>query len=46
VIHQRFEIDHQPPVRSIVDDFGKRSDQVGTLERWMSEGKRDNVTPG
>jgi phenylalanine-4-hydroxylase len=46
VINQYFEIDHYQPLLFIVDSFDHLFDLVGELERWMREGKLDNVSPG
>jgi phenylalanine-4-hydroxylase len=46
VINQYFEIDHYQPLLFIVDSFDHLFELVGELERWMREGKLDNVSPG
>ncbi len=46
VVNQHFEIDHFQPLLFIVDDFDHLFALVGELERWMKNGKLDNVTPG
>jgi phenylalanine-4-hydroxylase len=46
VINQYFEIDHYQPLLFIVDSFDHLFDLVGELERWMREGRLDNVSPG
>ena len=46
VINQYFEIDHYQPLLFIVDSFDHLFSLVGELERWMREGKLDNVSPG
>lgn len=46
VINQYFEIDHYQPLLFIVDSFDHLFSLVGDLERWMKEGKLDNVSPG
>jgi phenylalanine-4-hydroxylase len=46
VINQSFEIDHYQPLLFIVDSFDHLFELVGDLERWMKEGKLDNVAPG
>jgi phenylalanine-4-hydroxylase len=46
VINQYFEIDHFQPLLFIVDSFDHLFDLVGELERWMREGRLDNVSPG
>jgi phenylalanine-4-hydroxylase len=46
VINQYFEIDHYQPLLFIVDSFDHLFELVGELERWMRQGKLDNVSPG
>jgi phenylalanine-4-hydroxylase len=46
VINQAFEIDRYQPLLFIVDSFEHLFDLVGQLERWMREGKLNNVAPG
>jgi len=46
VINQSFEIDHYQPLLFIVDSFDHLFSLVDTLERWMREGKLNNVAPG
>ncbi len=46
VINQAFEIDHYQPLLFIVDSFDHLFDLVGQLERWMREGRLDNVAAG
>jgi phenylalanine-4-hydroxylase len=46
VVNQYFEIDHYQPLLFIVDSFDHLFDLVGELERWMREGRLDNVSPG
>lgn len=46
VINQYFEIDHYQPLLFVVDSFDHLFELVGQLERWMKEGKLDNVSPG
>jgi phenylalanine-4-hydroxylase len=46
VINQYFEIDHYQPLLFVVDSFDHLFDLVGELERWMREGRLDNVSPG
>jgi phenylalanine-4-hydroxylase len=45
-INQAFEIDHYQPLLFIVDSFDQLFEMVGTLEKWMREGKLNNVAPG
>jgi phenylalanine-4-hydroxylase len=46
VINQYFEIDRYQPLLFIVDSFDHLFELVGELERWMREGRLDNVAPG
>jgi phenylalanine-4-hydroxylase len=46
VINQGAEIDHYQPLLFIVDSFDQLFDLVDRLERWMRQGKLDNVAPG
>lgn len=46
VINQAFEIDHYQPLLFVVDSFDHLFGLVDQLERWMREGKLDNVAPG
>lgn len=46
VINQSFEIDHYQPLLFWVDSFEHLFDLVGELDRWMREGKLNNVAPG
>ena len=46
VINQAFEIDHYQPLLFVVDSFDHLFGLVDELERWMREGKLDNVAPG
>lgn len=46
VINQVAEIDHYQPILFIVDSFDHLFSLVDKLERWMREGKLDNVAPG
>ena len=43
VINQYFEIDHYQPLLFVVDSFDHLFELVDQLERWMREGKLDNV---
>jgi|SRR5579871_328485 len=45
-INQAFEIDHYQPLFFIVDSFDHLFGLVDELERWMRDGKLDNVAPG
>lgn len=46
VINQGFEIDSYQPLLFIVDSFDHLFDLVDSLEKWMHEGRLDNVSPG
>jgi phenylalanine-4-hydroxylase len=46
LINQGAEIDHYQPLLFIVDSFDHLFELVDRLERWMREGKLDNVAPG
>ncbi|HUF65148.1 MAG TPA: phenylalanine 4-monooxygenase [Gemmatimonadaceae bacterium] len=46
VINQYFEIHHYQPLLFTVDSFDHLFELVGDLERWMKEGKLNNVSPG
>jgi phenylalanine-4-hydroxylase len=46
VINQGAEIDHYQPLLFMVDSFDHLFDLVGKLEKWMREGKLNNVAPG
>jgi phenylalanine-4-hydroxylase len=46
VINQVAEIDHYQPLLFIVDSFDHLFGLVDRLERWMREGKLNNVAPG
>ncbi|MGA2149407.1 MAG: hypothetical protein ABSH49_31095, partial [Bryobacteraceae bacterium] len=45
-INQVAEIDHYQPLLFVVDSFDHLFDLVDQLERWMREGKLNNVAPG
>jgi phenylalanine-4-hydroxylase len=45
-INQAFAIDHYQPLLFIVDSFDHLFSLVDELERWMREGKLNNVAPG
>lgn len=45
-INQGFEIHHYQPLLFIVDSFDHLFHLVDRLERWMREGKLNNVAPG
>lgn len=46
IVNQYFEIDHYQPLLFIVDSFDHLFEMVGELEKWMLEGKLNNVSPG
>lgn len=46
VVNQGFEIDHYQPLLFVVDSFEHLYHLVGDLERWMRDGRLDNVAPG
>jgi len=46
VINQPFEIDHFQPLLFIIESFEHLYDQVERLEKWLVEGKLDQVAPG
>jgi phenylalanine-4-hydroxylase len=46
VINQYFEIDHYQPLLFFVESFDHLFSLVDELERWMRDGRLDNVSPG
>jgi len=46
VINQYFEIDHYQPLLFVADSFDHVFSMVDELEKWMRDGKLDNVAPG
>ncbi|HSU68566.1 MAG TPA: phenylalanine 4-monooxygenase [Tepidisphaeraceae bacterium] len=46
VINQAFEIDHYQPLLFVVESFSHLFDLIHELERWMKDGRLDNVAPG
>lgn len=46
VINQYFEIDHYQPLLFIIDSFDHLFSLVDELEKWLKEGKLNNVSPG
>lgn len=46
VINQYFEIHHYQPLLFIAESFDHLFAQVDELERWMLEGRLNNVSPG
>lgn len=45
-VNQYFEIDHYQPLLFIVDSFDHLFSLVDELEKWLKDGKLDNVSPG
>jgi phenylalanine-4-hydroxylase len=45
-INEVFEIDRYQPLLFVVDSFEQLFDLVDQLERWMRDGKLNNVAPG
>jgi len=45
-INQVAEIDHYQPLLFIADSFDHVFELVDRLERWMRDGKLNNVAPG
>lgn len=45
VVNQTFEIDRFQPLLFIVDSFEHLYEEVNRLEKWLLEGKLDNVSP-
>jgi phenylalanine-4-hydroxylase len=45
-VNQAFEIDHYQPLLFIVDSFDHLFSLVDRLEKWMRDGKLNNVAPG
>ena len=45
-INQAFEIDHYQPLLFIVDSFDHLFSLVDELDRWLQQGKLNNVAPG
>lgn len=46
VINQYFEIDHYQPLLFYVDSFDHLFSLVDELEKWMLDGRLNNVSPG
>jgi phenylalanine-4-hydroxylase len=46
IVNQGFEIDHYQPLLFIADSFDQLYDAVHQLERWVQEGRLNNVAPG
>jgi phenylalanine-4-hydroxylase len=45
-INQSFEIDHYQPLLFWIESFDQLFGLVDTLEKWMRQGKLNNVAPG
>jgi phenylalanine-4-hydroxylase len=46
VVNQYFEIYHLQPLLFVVEDFEHLFTEVDRLERWVLDGRLDNVAPG
>ncbi len=46
VVNQSFEIDSVQPLLFVVDGFDHLEHEVRRLERWLGDGRLDNVAPG
>ncbi len=46
VVNQYFEIDHYQPLLFVIDSFDHLFKQADELERWMLDGRLNNVSPG
>ena len=46
VVNQSFEIDSLQPLLFVVDGFDHLEREVLRLERWLGDGRLDNVAPG
>ena len=46
VVNQTFEIDSLQPLLFVVESFRHLEGEVRRLERWLGEGRLDNVAPG
>jgi len=46
VVNQHFEIDHYQPILFIVDSFDHLFSLIDELERWLKDGRLNNVAPG
>ncbi len=46
VVNQSFEIDSLQPLLFVVDGFRHLEREVRRLERWLGQGRLDNVAPG
>lgn len=46
VINQYFEIDHYQPLLFVADSFDHVFSLVDELEKWMKDGRLNNVAPG
>ena len=46
VVNQYFEIDHFQPLLFVIDSFEELYEDVDALERWVLEGRLNEVSPG
>jgi phenylalanine-4-hydroxylase len=46
VVNQHFEIHHYQPLLFIVDSFDHLFSLIDELERWLKDGRLNNVAPG
>lgn len=46
VVNQYFEINHYQPLLFVIDSFDHLFSLVDDLERWVKDGKLNNVAPG
>jgi phenylalanine-4-hydroxylase len=46
LVNQYFEINHYQPLLFVIDSFEHLFSLVDDLERWVKEGKLNNVAPG
>lgn len=46
IINQSFEINHYQPLLFIIDSFEQLYEEMDRTEKWLHEGKLDNLAPG
>lgn len=46
IINQSFEIHHYQPLLFVIDSFEQLYEEMDRTEKWLHEGKLDNVAPG
>ena len=46
VVNQYFEIDHYQPLLYVVDSFDHLFSEVDRLEKWILDGKLNNLSGG